>query len=666
MCRLKWSVEAVRNGIWGGEPDGGDDDILCVRVADFDRPRLSVKSTAATLRKVSLQERAGRVLALGDLLLEKSGGGEQQPVGFVVRYTHNTPAVCSNFIARLTASSIADCAYFLYVHAALYSIGLNRVAINQTTGIQNLDSEAYFNLLAPFPPLDEQRAIAEFLDRKTAEIDAVAAKKARLIELLRQERHATITRAATRGVNAAAPMKPSGLPWLGDVPQHWRLVQLKFVARIQTGVTLGKTYDEPTTHYPYLRVANVQDGSLVLDEITEIAVPRSEADRSMLRAGDVLLTEGGDLDKLGRGAVWRGQIENCLHQNHVFAVRPNPEVLLPEFLAYQTKAQHGREYFTLTGQKTTNLASTNTTKVGAFPLPLPTLAEQWAICDYIDRETGHIDGLIAKNEEQIAKLREYRHALISAAVTGKLAVTPQPAVVPKQVAAPQPAVAVPAAEPAKKPANAFFRRSVFAAEIIDRLHDEPTFGHVKFQKVFFVAQHHLQVGDFEENYHRQAAGPYDNSMIRSVDSQLEKQKWFAARHTDSRYVYEKLSKAGGHRQYFDRYFGEQAQALDEVVAIFRTMTTEQAEIVATLYAVWNDFLLLGEPFDDDRIIDDVLNNWHQSKQKISRDRWQKALGWMREKGLVPSGFGKPTCQSNTTATDGLAGEGSGPNKESED
>ena len=231
-----------------------------------------------------------------------------------------------------------------------------------------------------------------------------------------------ISRAVTRGLDPTVPMKESGIPWLGKVPKHWRMVQLKFITRIQTGITLGKVYLERTAVYPYLRVANVQDGSFHLEEITEIAVPPSDAARCTLRPGDVLLTEGGDLDKLGRGSVWQGQIANCLHQNHVFAVRPKKGNLMPEFLAYLTKSRHGREYFTLTGQKTTNLASTNSSKVGAFPVPLPSFTEQHAICASIDQTAGHIDGLIAKNSEQITKLREYRQTLISAAVTGRIAV----------------------------------------------------------------------------------------------------------------------------------------------------------------------------------------------------------------------------------------------------
>jgi len=200
--RLKWTVTDCRNGVWGSEPDGAED-IPCVRVADFDRVRYRVALDEPTLRAVSSRELNGRVLHAGDLLLEKSGGGEQQPVGAVVLYDHDTEAVCSNFIARMPVA--ADCVprFLAYVHALLYANRINIRSIKQTTGIQNLDSSMYLNELVALPPEGEQRAIADFLDRETAKIDALVAKKRRLVELLEEKRTALI--GATPSPRASTP-----------------------------------------------------------------------------------------------------------------------------------------------------------------------------------------------------------------------------------------------------------------------------------------------------------------------------------------------------------------------------------------------------------------------------------------------------------------------------
>lgn len=212
--------------------------------------------------------------------------------------------------------------------------------------------------------------------------------------------------------------KPSGVEWLGDVPEHWRVGQLGHYSRVQSGLTLGKTYDrDDLVARPYLRVANVQDGFVDLAEVTEVRLPRSEVGRYELLAGDVLMTEGGDFDKLGRGCVWSGEVQGCLHQNHVFAVRPDSGRLLPAFLAALTASATGRHYFTSTSQQSTNLATTSRTKVKAFPILLPPLPEQRAIADFLDRETGRIGALIGKKRRLIELLEEKRSALISHAVT---------------------------------------------------------------------------------------------------------------------------------------------------------------------------------------------------------------------------------------------------------
>jgi type I restriction enzyme S subunit len=205
---------------------------------------------------------------------------------------------------------------------------------------------------------------------------------------------------------------------LPDLPSGWNWKRLKYVADLQTGITLGKDYgSRDTTLRPYLRVANVQDGYLDLETITEIAVPESEASRCELRDGDVLMTEGGDFDKLGRGYVWTSQIQGCLHQNHVFAVRPFKGMLNSRFLSAVMTSHHGKAYFTSTSQQTTNLACTNSTKIREFPIPLPSFNTQNWILSQLDRQTAKIDALTQRKERLIALLEEKRAALINRAVT---------------------------------------------------------------------------------------------------------------------------------------------------------------------------------------------------------------------------------------------------------
>ena len=183
--RLKLSTEFCQNGIWGNDAQGDENDVICIRVADFDRNRMRVSLNNPTYRNVTTVEFKSRMVTQGDLLLEKSGGGEKQPVGFVALYEDEAPAICANFIARIRLAAGMNPSFWRYVHAAGYSIGLNVSSIKQTSGIQNLDQHSYLNERVAFPPVVEQACIAAFPDHETAHIDALIDEQKRRIELLK-------------------------------------------------------------------------------------------------------------------------------------------------------------------------------------------------------------------------------------------------------------------------------------------------------------------------------------------------------------------------------------------------------------------------------------------------------------------------------------------------
>jgi type I restriction enzyme S subunit len=271
----------------------------------------------------------------------------------------------------------------------------------------------------PLPPLPEQTAIAAFLDRETAKIDALVAEQRRLIALLAEKRQAVISHAVTRGLDPATPLKPSGIDWLGDVPEGWEVVPLRKIARVQTGIAKGKdNTGVQTVEVPYLRVANVQDGFLDLEHVAMIEIPADSLERYLLKPGDVLMNEGGDFDKLGRGHVWEGQIDPCIHQNHVFAVRPFG--VSSEWLNWVTGSDYAQFYFMSRSKQSTNLASISSTNLMDLPVVLPPANEQHEIVQFIQKDTSRLDSLITTAESAITLLQERRAALISAAVTGKI------------------------------------------------------------------------------------------------------------------------------------------------------------------------------------------------------------------------------------------------------
>ena len=275
----------------------------------------------------------------------------------------------------------------------------------------------------PLPPAVEQDRVAAYLAATCVALDRAVDRKREQVRVLNLAWRAELQRAVTRGLSDRPVLRPTGDPWLAEVPASWGLRALKRASTTQGGLTLGKTYDGPVIERPYLRVANVQDGFLDLEDVTTIELPASAAARVELRRNDVLMNEGGDLDKLGRGCLWNDEIPGCLHQNHVFAVRCFPHLLDPVFLTHVTASAYGRAYFEATGKRTTNLAATNSTKVGLFPVPTPPLPEQQRIAAFLNERTSEFARLRGNLQRQVETLTAYRRSLIHECVTGIRRVT---------------------------------------------------------------------------------------------------------------------------------------------------------------------------------------------------------------------------------------------------
>ena len=207
----------------------------------------------------------------------------------------------------------------------------------------------------------------------------------------------------------------SGISWLGSIPSHWTVKRLKHACTIQTGIAKGKPVSKNLIRVPMLRVANVQDDWLDLHDVHEMDLDRDQLNRYLLQEGDVLMNEGGDRDKLGRGTIWRGEIPGCIHQNHVFAIRP--QSISPEWLDVLTRASYAKYYFLQVAKQSTNLASISSSNIKETPLLVPPPEEQAQIAKFLDYETAKIDALIEKQQQLIALLKEKRQAVISHAVT---------------------------------------------------------------------------------------------------------------------------------------------------------------------------------------------------------------------------------------------------------
>ena len=323
--------------------------------------------------------------------------------------------LCGYYLAHIRPHEQHDGFFLAHCIAAVGPRDQYHIAANGITRF-GLTGNAIRNGIFAIPPPAEQRHIAAFLDLETEKIDALVAKKERLIELLHEKRTALVTYAVTKGIEPDAPMKDSGVEWLGEIPVNWGVAPI--YARYE--VALGKMLDAKrisgNSLGRYLRSVDVQWNSVNTRDLPTMDFSPQERDRYSLQLGDVLVCEGGEV---GRTAMWPGSDEECFYQKAIHRVRPISKCDIPRFFFYLMCALAAKGVFLAEGNPNT-INHLTATQLRHYRVAFPPQHEQRAVAAHLDRETTKIDALVAKVRDAIDRLKEFRIALISAAMTGKI------------------------------------------------------------------------------------------------------------------------------------------------------------------------------------------------------------------------------------------------------
>lgn len=284
---------------------------------------------------------------------------------------------------------------------------------------QRVSGGALKRLQLPLPPLLEQRRIVAKLDALTARLARARAEARRIHELADKLRRGTLRQAFAGALTHSQPHADNSGG--ASLPDGWTLQELGQISDIQGGIQVGKKRQGtvPLIETSYLRVANVQRGWLKLDEIKTLGVTADERARLLLQPGDILMNEGGDRDKLGRGWVWQRQVADCIHQNHVFRIRLHDREFPPEFISHYAN-EFGQQYFIDEGAQTTNLASISKRKVAALPVPLPSAEEAQRIVKLITDAFSRADRLEAEARQALALIDRLEAAILAKAFRGEL------------------------------------------------------------------------------------------------------------------------------------------------------------------------------------------------------------------------------------------------------
>lgn len=533
----------------------------------------------------------------GDLLFAASGETKEE-IGKCVAFIDNKEAYAGGDIIILSPNiSLHDSRYWGY-YLNSSQVVKQKAARGQGDAVVHIVPKELTSVIVAYPPKQEQSRIAKAL----SDIDKLIASLSKMIEKKWLMKQGTMQQLLT------------GKKRLPGFEGEWKELLLGNYANVLRGGS-PRPIENYLTNHPdginWIKIGDVSPNARYIDHTEEKIIAEGIIHSREVHKGDFILS-----NSMSYGRPYILMIDGCIHDGWL-VIKDYKDTFDMNYLYYALCSEVVlKQYISMAaGSSVKNL---NKEKVLSLIIPTPLdIQEQSAIANILTTMDNEIESL----EEERDKYIRVKEGMMQKLLTGQIRLLETEAKV----------VAMPKA----KGANVHFKRSVLAAEIANRLCEEPTFGHVKMEKLIFLTEHlcHIDTGS---HYHRDAAGPYDNTALRSIDKQMKQHQWFALTKKDKGYRYLPMDKRGDHKKYFDRYYAAVLPLFDKVIETFKTSTTEQCEIVATLYSAWNDLLHRSQPFTDDDILNEVLNHWHDSKKRISSSRWQKALDWMRKNGFVPT------------------------------
>lgn len=496
---------------------------------------------------------------------------------------HQRCYLIHNFVSNMSAR------FFFWIFSNNFYERVH--SMTAKSSVDSVRREMIAGMQIPMPPKSEQTRIATALSK----VDALISELGRLIEKKRAIKQGAMQQLLT------------GKKRLKGFSEPWVEKKLGEICEFQNGYTPSKAINRfwENGTIPWFRMEDIRTNGRILSDaiqhITEDAVKGS-----LFPANSIIMSTTATIG------------EHALLIVDSLANQRFTNLVIRKSLTQAVDVMWFYHYCFILGEwcrKNINeggLAAVNMEDFSKVTIAAPQINEQKAIASVITSMDNEISALEAKK----AKYEQIKQGMMQLLLTGKIRLVET------------------AVKTNVTSANVHFRRSVLAAEIAERLYEEPTFGHVKMEKMLFLTERlcHIDIGS---HYHRDAAGPYDNNALRSIDSQLKKQKWFEVRRTEKGNRYVPMQNRGNHKTYFNRYYSSVASTFDKIINTFKTQRTEQCEIVATLYSAWEDLLHSNKPFTDADIVNEVLNNWHESKKRISKERWLSAIQWMRENGFAP-------------------------------
>ena len=413
--KIKYCLKENFGGCWGDDLENeqiSQNSRLCIRVADFDFDKQKVKQTADTFRNYTKSQILSTKLQDGDLIIEKSGGGDKMPVGRSVVFEQNLfgakEVLFANFCQCFRPLNINN-KFFAHTMKAFYQNNNMRFFFNQTTGIQNLSIFNIVNAFLPYPPLNEQKKIAEFLDKKCEIIDKRLNNLERKIKSLKEYKKSLISECVTKGLNPKnREFKDSGIPWIGQIPKHWEIRPLYFYFNERKNKNLFENEKN---------LLSLSYGKIIRKNIEtkDGLLPENFNGYNIIEKDDIVfrLTDlQNDKVSLRTGLVK----EKGIITSAYVTIKPKQKICI-EFYHYLLHCYDLTKVFYNFG----NGVRQNLTykELSKMKILVPPLNEQKEIAEFLDKKCEKIDRLNENYTKQITTLKEYKKSLIYECVTGK-------------------------------------------------------------------------------------------------------------------------------------------------------------------------------------------------------------------------------------------------------
>ncbi|MGR7839928.1 restriction endonuclease subunit S [Finegoldia sp. P3-F-LR] len=427
IVKLKHLALDRQAGVWGKDEsqDNLTNNKICIRIADFDYPRMTIrKDREFTLRNYTDNEISKCSLQKGDILIEKSGGGEKTPVGRTIIWNEDFQALYANFIERLRVDKKQILPMFAqFCFFAFYGIGVSNLYFNQTTGIQNLNITGMMNdLRLPTPDLSTQIKIVDILDRKRNQIEIIKSAIIKEIQTLEDYKKSLITEAVTKGLDKNVEMKDSGIEWIGEIPKHWKINKIGRICNVITDFVASGSFASIAKNVTYL---NNEDYAMLVRTV-DLSNKRESVNRIYINKNSYEFLRNSNL--IG-GEIVLPNIGASIGDVYIVPKLYKRMSLAPNSIMIKTKYVDKYYYYCFSSKygkillQNLSISSAqpkfNKTELRNIKMMQPPIKEQKSIVAYLDEKCKLIDDSISLKKKQLETLEEYKKSLIYEYVTGK-------------------------------------------------------------------------------------------------------------------------------------------------------------------------------------------------------------------------------------------------------